>query len=105
MDSDSTYNSIATAGQDAFTHGALSSTPATIFAAAVRAVVRKDESTNPTAQTTLTSGATSQAGVAYSQALTYQAMRDIYLNDPNTGLPWTATGINNTIIGYNRVTL
>ena len=53
----------------------------------------------------LMSGGTNQAGAAYSQALAYQAMRDIYLNDPNTGLPWTATGINNTIIGYNRVTL
>jgi len=105
MDSDATYNSIATAGQDTFTHGALSSTPATIFAAAVRAVMRKDQTTNPTAQTMLMSGGTNQAGAAYSQALAYQAMRDIYLNDPNTGLPWTATGINNTVIGYNRVTL
>jgi len=102
MDSDTTYNSTPTTGQDTFTHGALSSTPATIFAAAVRAVVRKDQTSNPTAQTILVSGATTQAGAVNTQATTYLTMRDIYLNDPNTGSAWTATGINNAAIGYNR---
>jgi hypothetical protein len=102
MDSDTTYNSTATTGQDTFTHGSLSSTPATIFAAAVRAVIRKDQTSNPTAQTILVSGPTTQAGAVNTQATTYLTMRDIYLNDPNTGSAWTATGINNATIGYNR---
>jgi hypothetical protein len=102
MDSDTTYNATATTGQDIFTHAALSSTPTTIFAAAVKAVIRKDQSSNPTAQSILVSGPTTQGGVTRTQSTSYLSTKDVYLNDPNTGLSWTATAINSSLIGYNR---
>jgi hypothetical protein len=105
MDSDTTYNSIAaTTGQDTFAHGSLSSTPTTIYAVAVRAVMRKDDVFNSNAQTTLISGGTTQQGASNNQTTTYQTNRDIYLNDPNTSAAWGATAVNNSFIGYNRVT-
>jgi hypothetical protein len=102
MDSDTSYNVTATTGQDTFTHGALAGSPTTIYAAAVRAVVRKDQTSNPQAQTTLISGAATAQGTINGQATTYQAMRDFYLTDPNTSAAWTAAAINATKIGYNR---
>ena len=103
IDGDTTYNSIASSGQDTFNIGSLVSTPVTIFATAVRASIRKDDVTGVSAQTTLKSGATTQQGVSFGQNSTYQTMRDIYVNDPNTGSPWIATNVNASKIGYNRI--
>ena len=105
IDYDTSYNVVPVgANQDTFLHGALSSTPATIYAVAVSASVRKDDVTVVTAQTTLISGGTTQQGATQSPSSSYLFMRDIYQNDPNTSAAWTGTAVNAAAIGYNRIT-
>jgi hypothetical protein len=101
-DGDTTYNVAGTTGQEIFGHNALSLVPTTIFAAAVKSIVRKDQTSNPGLQNTLISGATTQQGTAYNPATTYVGQKDIYLNDPNTAAAWTISGVNNSQIGHNR---
>jgi hypothetical protein len=101
-DGDTTYNVAGTTGQEIFGHNSLSLTPTTIFAAAVKSIVRKDQTSNPGLQNTLVSGATTQQGTTYNPATTYVGQKDIFLNDPNTAAAWTISGINNSQIGHNR---
>jgi hypothetical protein len=101
-DGDTTYNVAGTTGQEIFGHNALSLSPTTIFAAAVKSIVRKDQTSNPGLQNTLISGATTQQGTAYNPATTYVGQKDIFLNDPNTAAAWTISGVNNSQIGHNR---
>jgi hypothetical protein len=102
-DGDTTYNSIAATGQDTFTHGALSSTPSTIFAVAITASMRKDDVGAQTSQTTLISNGTTQQGAAQNTPTAYAYHRDVYLNDPHTSAAWLAAAVNATDIGYNHV--
>ena len=102
MDSDTSYNFNSTTGIDTFTHGALSSTPVTIFAVDIIAAARKTDVTAVNYRTKLISGATTQNGATSALATVYQYVRDSYQNDPNTGSPWTATAVNATDIGYEK---
>jgi hypothetical protein len=101
-DGDTTYNVAGTTGSEIFGHNALSLSPTTIFAAAVKSIVRKDQTSNPGLQNTLISGATTQQGTAYNPATTYVGQKDIFLNDPNTAAAWTISGVNNSQIGHIR---
>lgn len=104
MDSDTTYNYSATSGNtDLFAHAALSSAPNTIFAVSVGVCARKEDVSNQQMKTQLVSGTTTQDGAAQNLATVYLYQRDIYINDPDTGSPWTAAGVNNSIIGYKHV--
>ncbi|RWB68357.1 hypothetical protein [Mesorhizobium sp.] len=103
-DDDTTYNSASVSGNiDLFTHGALSSTPTTIFGVAVTAKARKDDVTARSLRTKLKSGTTTQNGASFALATTYQYIRDQYVVDPNTSAAWTATNVNATSIGYEHV--
>lgn len=103
MDLDTTYNSCSAAAIDLFTHGGLVNTPVTVFAVDVIACVRKTDVTNQGYRTKLVSGATTSNGHTMNPATVYQYVRDTYLTDPNTGLAWTAAGINATNVGYERL--
>ena len=102
-DGDTSYNTIAVTGQDTFTHGALSSTPNTIFAVAVTASVRKDDVGAQQTQTTLISNGTTQQGTAQNTPTAYAYIRDVYANDPHTSSAWAGAAVNATDIGYNHV--
>jgi hypothetical protein len=102
MDSDTTYNVTPSAAIDEFTHGALSSTPITIFAVDVISSARKDDVKAVQYRNKLISGATTANGATNSLATVYQYVRDSYQTDPNTGAPWAAAAVNATTIGYER---
>jgi hypothetical protein len=102
MDSDTSYNSQAATGIDTFGHGTLQSTPTTIFGIGIVSSARKSDVKNLGYRNKLISGGTTSDGVVNPLATVYQYVRDDYLNDPDTGLPWTGSGVNATNIGYER---
>jgi hypothetical protein len=102
-DNDTSYNAAAAAAVDSFNHGALSSTPVSIFGVMVETRMRTDNVGTATGRTKLISGATTQNGASHTVSSTYQMYGDIYINDPDTATAWTATGVNATKIGYERV--
>jgi hypothetical protein len=106
-DGDTTFNTHPAPGSgaiDTFNHGSLSGTPATIYAVAVQASMRKDDTSSQLGRTKLISGVTTQNGVSVQliNAL-YQHIEDIYRVDPNTSAAWTAANANATKIGYEHV--
>ncbi|TPI86370.1 hypothetical protein [Mesorhizobium sp. B2-8-9] len=105
VDDDTTYNSDATAGHiDLFNHGALSSTPVTIFSVAIRSRARKDDVTARTYRNKLKSSTTVSNGATATLDTTYKWIRDQFDTDPNTAAAWaTASAVNNSKIGYEVV--
>lgn len=104
MDSDTSYNVSATVGaQDSFLHGALLTTPTTIFAAQVSSAARRDDAGPRTMKNVLLSGTATGSGATVVMSPSYTYQRDIFPTDPNTGLAWTAPAINASRHGYNLV--
>lgn len=102
MDSDTTYNSISTTGIDTFNHGALSSTPVTIFQADILSAARKTDVGILQYRNRLISGGSTASGATSGLATVYQYVRDSYQLDPNTSATWASTDLNATKIGYER---
>lgn len=104
-DGNTTYNSASAAATDIFNHGSLSSTPATIYAVDVVSCVYKEDTTAISVRNKLKSGATTSDGSTVSNLAnnTVFYLRDSYQTDPNTAAAWTATNLNNTKIGYERL--
>jgi len=103
-DNDTTYNLTQVPAIDTFTHGGLSSNPQTIFAVNVTGKLRSDDVSNMTVRNKLISGGTTTNGVTTLAPTVYQYIKDQYINDPNTSNPWTGSAVNNSIIGYERIT-
>jgi hypothetical protein len=119
-DGDTTFNSTTGAAIDLFGHGAITGTPAQIYAARVCAIARKDDNTQVGFRTKLVSGSTTANGTTTNIATGYNIStqnvfangpgpnnnppenNDIYVTDPATGVAWTATGIGASIIGYEH---
>ena len=104
-DDDTTYNSTSgTSVVDTFNHGALASSPATIYGAALVSRARKDDVAVRTVRHKLISGATTVSGVSTTVDTTYKYIKDYWLTDPDTGVAWaSAAAINATKIGYEAV--
>lgn len=102
---DTDYNSDSTAGHiDLFNHGALSSTPVTIFSVKVTSKVRKDDVAARTYRNKLKSSTTVGNGGTVSLATTYGYFRDQFDTDPATAAAWAnAAAVNATKIGYELV--
>jgi hypothetical protein len=95
FNSDTDYVLSSTPGHlDYYDFGALSSTPAEIYAIRTRAVVRKDDAATRIARTKLKSGASVSNGRSMGLPSSYIYLNDIYHIDPDTGLPWSAAAIN-----------
>jgi len=105
FDGDTTYNiSTASGTIDKFTHGPMTNNPTTIFAVDVCAYMRKDDVTQRSARTKLSSGVTSQDGATVNPIPgSYRSIRDSYVTDPNTGVAWLGPAANATLIGYEQV--
>lgn len=105
-DNDTSYNYTSSANTDTFNHGALSSTPQTIFALAVWMKARIDDASTVNARTKLLCGVshgTTQNGASNELVSIYQYFRDTYLTDPSSSSAWDASGVNNSQIGYERL--
>lgn len=104
MDSDTTYNSSNTPGQqDTLAHAALTGSPTTIFAVQVVNAMRKDDVATHTAKAVMKSNVTTVFGATVGIASAYTYQKDIFTVDPDTGLPWTTSGVNACKTGYNLV--
>lgn len=105
MDSDTTYNSTATPGdEDLFTFGALTGSIALIYGIQITGAYRKDDVGTRTLKQALKSNVTEIYGSTYSLPDTsYTYITDQIILDPDTGLNWTVSGVNNVLAGYNLV--
>lgn len=104
VDDDTTYNSDSTSGHvDTFNHGALASTPTTIFGVQIVSKIRKDDVTARSARNKLKSGATTTNGASFVLTTSYQYVKDMYVLDPNTAAAWSGANANATKIGYEHV--
>lgn len=103
-DDDTTYNSSGTPGAiDYFTHGSMGTVASRIFAVNVVSKLRKDDVTTVSARNKLKSDDTVIDGATVPMTVTYQYLYDTYLVDPDTGVPWINSGVNNSKIGYEYV--
>ena len=96
MDSDTSYNSTSTVGnEDRFNFAALSSALNTAFAVQVTGAYRKDDGGTRTIQQSVTSGGTETYGSSHNIPDTnYAYFTDLFVLNPTTGLNWTLTDIN-----------
>jgi hypothetical protein len=100
VDGDTSYVSTSTVGnRDLYSLGALSSTPSTIDAVSVVQFAEKTDATTRTLYSSVKSGATDSDGTAFALNATYQRYDRLILTDPNTSAAWTASGVNNLLIG------
>lgn len=103
-DGDTSYVSSATLNQvDLYGIGALSSTPATIFAVQQRVLARKDDAGTRTLSNTLKSGATTTQSSNYNLSASYVWSTTTYDTDPNTLATWTAANVNSLNVGMKMV--
>jgi hypothetical protein len=105
MDSDTTYNSTSTAGnEDLLNFQSLPSTVTTIYALQVTGAYRKDDALSRTIKQAVKSGVTEAYGANYSIPDTsYAYFTDLFTLNPNTSANWTLSDVNGMSAGYNLV--
>jgi hypothetical protein len=104
MDGDTSYNFNATVGQaDSFTMGNLTVSVVQILAVKIIIATRSDAESIRTIQTTMQSNLTVVGGTVQTLSNNYCYFSDVFLRDPNTKTPWTATGVRAARIGYRIV--
>lgn len=100
VDGDTSYVQTATIGaRDLYTIGGLSSTPANIWAVNVVSFAEKTDATARSVYNSIKSGLTSDDGTANPLLSSYSRFDAIRNTDPNTSAAWTASGVNNLLIG------
>lgn len=100
VDGDTTYVTADTAGDsDLYATAGLTDSPDTIYAVQVRAFARKTDTGLRTLKAKAVSGATDGDGVAVPLSTAYGIVATIYQTDPDTGVAWTASGVNAAQIG------
>lgn len=106
MDSDSTYNSSTTIGQeDRFNFESMPGVVSAIFGAQISIAARKDDASLRKIKSALKSGATEVFGTVNTLPDTnysYFVDPPVVL-DPNTGLSWTNAALNAVKAGYQMV--
>ncbi len=82
--------------EDLFTFGALSVTPDTIYTVAVKGNIRREAGGSPTLDFRTKSGGTTSSGgtTGIGPGATYEWRGSFFPLDPNTGVAWTASGLN-----------
>jgi hypothetical protein len=85
--------------KDLYATTGLSTTPSSILGVSLRGFVAKSDAGARSGQMTMTSGATALDGPALVLSTTFQNLVMVQDTDPATGLAWTATGVNNLLIG------
>lgn len=104
---DYSYVQSSTVGnEDLFGFSALSSTPAAIYAVAVKAIMRDSDAGARTVTLRTKSGGTDGSGslAAVQPTTTYAWLASYFPTDPNTGSAWTGTAVNAATSGYKIAT-
>jgi hypothetical protein len=100
VDGDTSYVSTASTGvRDLYTLGALSSTPANIYAVNVVFFGEKTDATTRQMYGSIRSNTTDSDGPLFNLAANYSRFDRVVANDPATSAAWTASGVNNLKIG------
>lgn len=100
VDGDTSYVQTATIGaQDLYTIGSLSSTPASIWSVNVVSFAEKTDATTRLLYNTVKSGSTSSDGSSVNLSASYTRYDRVLSTDPATSAAWTASGVNNLLIG------
>lgn len=104
-DGDTTYVSSSTIQAiDTYKFAALSSNPTAIFALQVNALARKDDAGGRALSTQLRVNNTDYTNSAVHQVADgYTLVSDIWNTNPNTGVAWTGTDVNNLEAGIKLV--
>lgn len=97
---DTDYVQASTVGNtDRYTHGGLSSTPATVDAVQVVAFAEKTDATARSIALQVKSGSTTSDGSNLTLAASYGRFGRLLLTDPDTAAAWTPSGVNNLAFG------
>ena len=82
--------------EDLFTFGSLSVNPDTIYTVAVKGNIRREAGGSPTLDFRAKSGGTTSSGgtTGIGPGATYEWRSSFFPTDPNTGVAWTASGLN-----------
>jgi hypothetical protein len=88
--------------EDLYNFGALSTTPAFIYAVAVKAYAQKSDAGAKTVSMRMKSGSTDSGGTATGQtpATTYGWLTSVFSTDPNTSAAWTGANLNAATAGF-----
>jgi hypothetical protein len=104
IDGDTSFISSSTAGQiDLYDFTDLSSAPSTIHAVQTTVIARKDDATTRTLRSKVKSSSTTANGATTALSTSYAAIRDIFVNDPNTSSAWTGSTFNAAQMGVEEV--
>ncbi len=104
MDSDTSYNSSATPGdEDQFSFQPITNVIAIIYGVQVTIAARKDDIGPRVIKTGLVSGGTTDYGADHALPDNYSYFTDLWVLDPDTGVNWTRTGVNAALGLYNLV--
>lgn len=104
MDSDTSYNSSATPGdEDQFTFQPMINAIPVIYGVQVTIAVRKDDVGPRVIKTGLVSGGTTGYGANHSLPDTYAYFTDMWILNPDTTANWTRTEVNAALGLYNLV--
>jgi hypothetical protein len=100
VDGDTSYVSTASTGvRDLYTIASLGSTPATIYAVNAVAFAEKTDANTRQLYNSVRSASTDSDGAAANLAASYGRYDRIMLTDPATSASWTASGVNNLLLG------
>jgi hypothetical protein len=100
VDGDTTYVQASTVGtRDLYSIGSLSSTPANIDAIQVVSFGEKTDATSRSIYNSIQSNSVDSDGSSFALAASYGKFERIVANDPSGGGAWTATRVNNLLIG------
>jgi len=99
-DGSATYVYSATVGAtDLYGSAGLPVTPTAILGVSLRGFLTKSDSGARQAAMTMTSGATSLDGSSFVLGTSFQYVNMVQDTDPNTGLAWSVSGVNNLKFG------
>jgi hypothetical protein len=100
VDGDTSYVSSSNVGdRDLYAIGSLSTTPTTIDAISVVSFSEKTDATTRAIYHSVQSNGTDSDGSSISLNATYQRYDRLMTTDPHTSAAWTASGVNNLLIG------
>jgi hypothetical protein len=88
--------------EDLYNFGALSSSPANVYAVAVKGYIQKSDAGAKTISLRMKSSTTDSGGSSTGQApaTSYGWMTSIFATDPNGGIAWTGTALNAATSGF-----
>jgi hypothetical protein len=104
VDGDTSYVATATSGaRDLYSIGSLSSNPYNIYGVNVVSFGYKTDATTRQFYNSIRSGITDDDGPIFNMAGNYRRFDRPILINPNTGLPWVTSDVNNLKIGPKMV--